>query len=208
MLGRNKSSIRSRRIILKRGKQQHRKVSWTFEEDKFILDFVITKMKSTKLYLTSIDITAKEAKCLNNQLPNRSLNTIHTRWSNQLKLWLLQYYHGTLNCDIETMLASYIDENYNDFESIDWNFVSQKREFSGHTEITLRDIYSKLLFRTKKILLGYQQDLIPKNVAEVTNSYPKLKKKSSAVLLRRQNIINYFEENVGIEMRGQFSDAR
>jgi len=206
ILGRHDSSIRSRRLVLKRGKQ-HRKVSFTFEEDKFILDFVISKMKLSKSSLTSIDMTSKETESLNNQLLNRSLTTIHNRWRNHLKPWLLQYYHGTLNCDIKTMLANFINENHNDFESIDWNSVSQKREFAGHTELTLRGIYSKLLCRTKKILLHYQQDLSPQNVAEVTNSYPILKRKRSAVLLRKQNIINYFEENVGKEMTGQFSDA-
>jgi len=69
------------------------------------------------------------------------LTTVRIRWTASVKPWILQYFNGTLNYDVDPILVNLISVHYNDFASIDWNFVIQRREFAGHTQESLARRY-------------------------------------------------------------------
>ena len=46
------------------------------------------------------------------------------------------------------MLANYLVENFTEFSFIDWSMVVARPEFSGHTEKSLKSIYSHLRYHS------------------------------------------------------------
>ena len=53
----------------------------------------------------------------------RNKDSVRLRWEVRLKVWLKSYYTKTLNLDIKVMLANILADNFEDIDSIDWNFV-------------------------------------------------------------------------------------
>ena len=63
-----------------------------------------------------------------------------------MKPWILQHYSGTLNLDIRRPLANYLADNFEDINAIDWPLVASNSEFAGHTEGSLRYLFTNSLF--------------------------------------------------------------
>ena len=70
----------------------------------------------------------------------RNAQNISRRWECNLKVWLLGYYSKTLNLEVRLMLANLLSEKFETVLSIDWDQVMVYKEFSGHTESSLRKL--------------------------------------------------------------------
>jgi len=106
----------------------------------------------------------------------------------------LQYFSGTLNLPIETILLNFISQQYGDGD-IDWEEVIKVPEFVGHTMFTIRKLYQKLkngACRKYKInindikvqdLLRYTQDKRKRNLSKSKEA-------------RNKHIIDYFAKRI------------
>jgi len=137
-LNRPPMSIRSRCDKIRSGDVKRRKRPWLLIEDQSILDKLIEKFKTSELPLSQLNLPNTEWKNLDIKMKRTS---VRCRWDAYLKPWILQYFNGTLNFNVDPLLVNFISDNYNDFASIDWNFVIQRREFAGHTQESLARRY-------------------------------------------------------------------
>jgi hypothetical protein len=98
--------------------------------------------------------------------------------------------------DIRRLLANFLAENFKDMQSIDWSFVITKSEFAGHTEKSLRFLFTNRIFQYAKINLNQQcEDITLEMIAELVNTafIPGGQKVLGRTLKRQQDIIEYFE---------------
>ena len=111
---------------------------------------------------------------------------------------LLQHYSGTLNFRVHPFLANHVEEKYVDFQSILWNDVASKKEFVGHTAISLKNSVYNLLKTNAMKKFGLKRDEInPKIVAkyarEVYGEGCSIRKN---VMNNQREVIDYFEMKV------------
>merc|ERR1712126_70539 len=127
------------------------------------------------------------------QLKKRLDTSLRSRWEHHLKPWILQHRAGSLNLDITRMLANYLADHFQDIDSIDWPSVAANKEFSGHTEGSLRNVFkSGLLSHTRKNIKAEGSVLTLKDVAEVANS---IRRRNNRVKEERQlEVIQYYEK--------------
>ena len=115
-----------------------------------------------------------------------------------LKVWLLSYYSKTLNLDVRIMLANILADNFDSVSSIDWEQVSHYKEFSGHTERSLRHLFfSNITKSASKHLNVVKSQLTLRQVAEFAEVFyreDKVRKVSKNVQTRQIQIIEYFEK--------------
>ena len=116
-----------------------------------------------------------------------------------MKVWLLGFYSKTLNLDIRIMLADVLASNFQDIDSIDWEFVNTFSEFNGHTVISLRDKFFCTLLRRgaehldiDKTELSLKQISDDANVAYKENDM-KIPEKTK---IRQMKVIDHFESQV------------
>jgi len=197
-LNRSQMSVEHRCKKLKSGKDLLRKPkSWTLIEDQQIIDAVIEKSKSMETSLKNLDLSNKEWKILGSKLER---TCVYVRWNTHLKPWLLQHYHGTLNCNIDSMLVNHVADCYSDCASIDWNKVSQKREFSGHSIQSIKHRYGYLRRKTMDILnfKNYCDIITPRQIADTIGPYNTVVEKKKREK-RQQDVIRYFETHADIK---------
>ena len=188
-------SIDSRIRMLKAGHRKHEYKKFSLSEDLLIMDRMLKELPGKRLedlYMLVDDAT----KELVSTLGKRMVTSLMKRWGVHLKPWILQHYAGTLNLDIKKMLANYIADTFDSFDSIDWALVVKRPEFAGHTLFSLRSLfYGNLFYYTKK-----QQNLAPaevtlRHIADLTNmEHGVMKKVTEGVLLRQMQVIDYFEQ--------------
>ena len=83
---------------------------------------------------------------------------------------MLKYYAGTLNLQVERMLAEYIADTYTDFSEINWPVVAARPDFAGHTEHSLKNIYFQILMKSTKKTLGRTNHVTVAEIAEHTRT--------------------------------------
>ena len=142
-LNRNSGSVHNRIELLKRSDDSiSRWTGFDLTEDLAILETLVLprlqKDKLSNIYFHRQDYGVRE---LTQQLKRGSLDTLTKRWVGMLQPTLLQHYSGTLNLRVERMLANHIVESYRDYSDIRWEEVAARREFAGHTIISLKNIY-------------------------------------------------------------------
>ena len=142
-LKRNYQSVKFRADKVRSGEPRRKIKQWTLVEDRLILDRLIEKSVKSDVPLTQWNLPNQEWKCLGRQFDRRG---VHNRWHRILKPWLLQYFHGTLNFNIDTMLANYIADHFDDINSINWSLV--------------------LLRKTARRLNMKYEDITPRIIAE------------------------------------------
>jgi len=146
-LKRTERSIYYKVRNLKGGKEIKKKFKmFTLLEDLMILEAVLKKLGEESLEV--VNLTPSEWEQVGNE--NGRGDSSRTRWTRKLRPWLLQHFAGTLNLETRRPLANYVAENFTDITSIDWTSVTKKPEFAGHTNISLRYKYSKLLLGAKR----------------------------------------------------------
>ena len=193
-LNRQFSSVKERIRKLKTGDTTKRHKSFTLEEDLVILDAAlehfhqVQSIKETKLL--KLRETSDRLK--------RNILTVYKRWEKILKVWLLGYYSKTLNLDVRIMLTNILADNFDSVSSIDWEQVSHYKEFSGHTERSLRHLFfSNITKSASKHLNVVKSQLTLRQVAEfaeVSCRGDNVTEVPQNVLTRQIQIIEYFEK--------------
>jgi len=188
-------SIINRIAKIKNGSKKRR--GYTLQDDIGILDAVLNHLEENQ---------SVEIKMLN--LPNmsewnivaalygRTEGSLRLRWVTSLQPWILQHYSGTLNLEIRRMLANYLADNFKNIDSIDWQSVSTKTEFAGHTQASLRTVFFNNLYKeTKRNLNDNSEDITLEMVAEYANKAFAQggRKVLDKILTRQKEVIDYFE---------------
>jgi len=182
---------------LKKGTVQNRKRStFTLEEDYCIIDYVLSAVKDN-IKLIELDVNKNTCKLVAEQL-QRNYRTVYKRWNFVLKHWMLSYYCGVLNLNINSMMINYLAPIYQYHDVINWDDVIKRPEFAGHTTGSLVACLSTMLTKAANFLGTNRSELTLKKVAELVNdesisvSTRNLKDKFN----RQQKIITYFEQCV------------
>ena len=126
---------------------------------------------------------------------------MRNRWQGSIQPCLLKFYAGTLNLQVERLLAEHIDETYTDFSEIDWPMVATQPDFAGHTDSSLKNIYFQVLMKTTKKGLERKSNV---SVADIAN-YTKENKPARRIKHNwHKPLIAFFEERteqLGIKIR-------
>ena len=166
--------------------------SFSLEEDFCIIDASIELLKE-KRKLADITVNYQD---LGSSL-GRNPHSAYNRWEKYLKVWLLGYYTKTLNLDIRIMLANVLADNFQDIDSIDWEYVKTFIEFKGHTVRSLRFTFFDSLLRQAAINLEIDKtELSLQQIAEnakICYSKENARKISEPVKIRQMKVIEYFE---------------
>ena len=98
------------------------------------------------------------------------------------------------------MLANVQAANFEDIDSIDWNFVKSFKEFSGHTLVSIRTEFFHYIYkRANRHSKDEKTKLTLKEIAEdaaVTFNKENARKIPASTLERQTEVINYFEKKV------------
>jgi hypothetical protein len=197
MMGRHQSTIRAKvKQIQRQGgivtEERHTRV--TLEEDLVIIDWVVARLQGRKLKDQSI-LSPNDENELAREL-KRSPSTPISRWGENLQLWLLQNAAGTLNLRVEHMLFSHVAECYSQRSDINWDDVTAKPEFAGHTKTSLKRVLYKveiLACSNYGIILN---DISLQQVLNFVENKYRARPASEKKRERQRRVIEYFEERV------------
>ena len=191
VLKRNDNSIVGRLEQLRRGRHLTRRKSFSLHEDKLIIDEAFEKLRETKSLQKTVLSNSKKL----GSTFNRNHWSVDLRWNTQIKTWLLQYYHKTLNLEIRPMLANILADNFDSYKSVNWKFVLKFPELKGHTEESLRLIfYTKMLFYTARNLKLKRSQITLRQVALETERMCLVKRANKVLEKRQADLIDYFEK--------------
>ena len=192
-LDRGYRSIQARIESLQINSGTYRRKTFTFTEDCLILEaLILPRLKIEKL--SKILLSNCHFEKLAADL-NRKLHSVRHRWEGNLQPTLLQYYAGTLNMQVEKILANFIADTFDHFSEINWPLVASRPEFAGHTEQSLKNMYfQELLSSTRKILGNQDDEVTPRQVAEHTREKNPAWRKNKEK--QQQALIAFFEREV------------
>ena len=192
-LDRGYRSIQARIESLQINSGTYRRKTFTFIEDCLILEtLILPRLKIEKL--SKILLSNCHFEKLAADL-NRKLHSVRHRWEGNLQPTLLQYYAGTLNMQVEKILANFIADTFDHFSEINWPLVASRPEFAGHTEQSLKNMYfQELLSSTRKILGNQDDEVTPRQVAEHTREKNPAWRKNKEK--QQQALIAFFEREV------------
>ena len=193
-LNRDYASVRDRIVKLKTGVSTRVHKSFTLEEDQVILDAALEHFQQVQ--------SIKETNLLNlreiSDRLKRNTKSVRYRWENMLKVWLLGYYSKTLNLDVRIMLGNILADNFDSVSTIDWEQVSHYKEFSGHTDRSLRMLFFSNLAASASLNLNVvKSQLTLRQVAEFAEVHYRgdnVMKVPQNVQTRQMQIIEYFEK--------------
>jgi len=196
ILKRTVNSITRRIYVLQKGAAKKRtKTTFTFTEDKMIIDEAIKHFEKCKILRETVIQNPHE---LSQQL-NRNYVSIEQRWSVRIRSWLLQYYNKNLNLEIRPMLADFVYRHFDSVKTIDWEFLTKSKEFSGHTDVSLRLLfYSRIVHYAAKFFKKPSYELTLKEI----NSYAKSELMNKSVYFspqfekRQMDCIEYFVSEI------------
>jgi len=194
-MNRTYRSVTNRIDKLKSGSQKRR--YYTLAEDICILDAVLKHVEENQsVEIEMLNLPNPSEWKIIAALLGRFERAVRTRWVNSLQPWILQHYSGTLNLEIRRMLANYLADNFKNIDSIDWQSVSTKTEFAGHTQASLRTVFFNNLYKeTKRNLNDNSEDITLEMVAEYANKAFAQggRKVLDKILTRQKEVIDYFE---------------
>jgi len=193
-LKRKDMSIRNRIEKLKTGKTCRERRLYTLVEDIVVLDAVLKHLDEHQS-LEMLNLPYSDWKRVGDLIGSHPRH-VTLRWVNHLKPWILQHNSGTLNLDIRRMLANYVADNFKDINSIDWPSVAAKKEFAGHTQASLRNVFFTAIFQeTKRNLNAFTEDITLDMVADFANKTFATggRKVRDTILTRQKEVVAYFE---------------
>jgi len=203
-LGRDSKSVMNRVDKLKTGESRKIFRQYSLAEDIFIMEAVLKHLSGNSLESLSLHKDSEWVR-IGKEI-GRPRGT-RQRWEFSLKPWLLQHFSGTLNLDIRRMLANYLAEHFEDINSVDWGQVSKKPKFAGHSQASLRNVFSYLFKLTKEKLKVDSGEVSLENVADFANEAYRenaARKPSENKLKRQEEVISFFEtyiQKFNIEFR-------
>ena len=193
-LNRSRASVRDRIEKIKTGVYTREYKAFTLQEDLVIIDAAVEHFSQVK--------SIKKTNLLNHKQTAESLQrnsrSVYHRWEKILKVWLLSHQSKTLNLDVRLMLANVLVDNFDSISSIDWGQVSNCKEFSGDTEVSLRGLFFAYMmknaaehFKVDRSKLTLRQVA---EAAEVAYSSGNVMRVSGKIEERQIKIIEYFEK--------------
>ena len=193
-LKRNPQTIKNRIKKLEfTGTSTRNNKSITLEEDLLIIDAAIQILVEKKEKLAQLSLNFNDLGISLVRHPD----SVYKRWERNLRVWLLGFYSKTLNLDIRIMLANVLADNFQDIDSIDWEYVKTFIEFKGHTVRSLRFTFFDSLLRQAAINLEIDKtELSLQQIAEnakICYSKENARKISEPVKIRQMKVIEYFE---------------
>ena len=200
-LSRGNRSIQMRIESLKLNNGIHRYKNYSQTEDFTILETLILPRLLKQEKLSEIVLSNCHYEQIAKDL-NRRVHSVRNRWQGSLQPCLLKYYAGTLNLQVEKMLAEHIGDTYTDFSEINWPVVAERPDFAGHTERSLKNMYFQVLMNTTKKGLKRKSDVTVAEIAKYIREN-KLARKINAYKWQ-QPLISFFQqrtEQLGIKIR-------
>ena len=194
ILDRCQQSVRDRIKKLKlTGEGRATTKMYTLEEDMVIMDAAVEKYREVKS-LKDTTLSAATIESLSQDL-KRDERSVSCRWEHHLKVWLLGYNSQTLNKEVRLILANLLVEKFESVHSIDWDQVTEYKEFSGHTESSLRRLLCHELMDTAaRHFKTPKSNLTLKQIAEVAKiKYSDGRKAPDKLRKRQDAIIEYWE---------------
>ena len=108
-----------------------------------------------------------------------------------------RHYNKTLNLEIRPMLARVLADNFSSISSIEWGRVLHHREFSGHTDKTLRTVFYSMILPNAARRLGIGKfELTLEQIAGDAEANYKGSTVSKRVERRQREVLEYFENAV------------
>lgn len=194
-LDRGYRSIQARIESLQINSGVYRRKRFSFTEDCVILDtLILPRLKKEKLSKILLSNCHFEKLAID---LNRKLHSVRHRWEGNLQPTLLQFYAGTLNMQIEKMLANFIADTFHNYKEINWPEVAARPDFAGHTEQSLKNMYFQELLSSTRKKLGIQGDednVTLRQVAEHTRDKQRAWRKNKEKW--QQALIAFFERRV------------
>ena len=196
-LTRSYRSVQQRVGILKTSNGVRSPRPYSLIEDLKIVDGVVENLSGKTLEEINLYRNGVAAQ-IESSLGRTGSLTVLSRWTQKLLPWILQHYSGTLNLEIRRMLTNYLEVNFDSIESIDWGLVAAKPDFVGHTQGSLRKIFTYVCSKTKAKFNLEFRELTLRHIADFANeAYGENKKKIPSTILKRQRqVIEYFELSI------------
>ena len=194
-LNRYPQSIVTRIYYLKTGRNHK---DFTKEEDMMIIDAVIEKLiqKDRKDFNFDIIQNPKDLITVAGVL-KRVKFSVYDRWMRFLRVTLESYVQKTLNLDIKPLLANYLADNFKSIDDINWQDVLKTKEFSGHSEFSLRKLFWNSLVRNASSKLSLTRfEISLKQIAQFASCQSKQQQKKPPKKFeqRQKFIIDYVEK--------------
>ena len=191
-LDRGFRSIQNRIESLKLNGGIHKYKNYSLSEDYLILDtLIIPRLKQEKL--SRIVLSNCHYEKLAMELKRR-LHSVRNRWQGSIQPCLLKHYAGTLNLEVEKMLANHIADTYTDFSEINWPTVAALPDFAGHTEHSLKNMYFQVLMKSTKKALERNNHVTLAEIAKHTmENKPAWKVNKDKW---QQPLISYFQKRI------------
>merc|ERR1719481_77165 len=112
-----------------------------------IMDTVLKKRcQGSKLRDMKV-LAVSDWKELTTRLGRNDWKYVEKHWFSIIQPCLLKYFAGTLNLNINPLLVSYIQDNFQN-STINWNKVLEVKEFAGHTLRSISTLYDKIKSNT------------------------------------------------------------
>lgn len=193
IMKRTPASIKLRIYCLQRGKisKKRSKKVFSLTEDKMIIDEAIKHLMKCKSLRETV---IQDAHKFSQQF-KRNFSAVEQRWSVSIRSWLLQFYNKNLNLEIRPMLADLVCRNFNSVKSIDWEVVAKSPEFSGHTDVSLRQVfYSKTLNNAARFFKKPTYEVTLEEISTYARDHylDKNIKLAHELEKRQMNCIDYF----------------
>jgi len=195
ILNRKQASVTQRIHKLKlTGVSEMHHVRFSFEEDMIIIDKVLDKLKSSDKGLREI-ITFPSDIFEVGTLLKRSHQSVYEHWKSIILTTILGHYNKCLNLDIKLMLANFLASNFQTTSEINWKIVLSQPEFSGHTEISVKKVFHRLVYKSSKYFSVDKLQVTCQQIAQYTRANEELLLKvGTKKRLRQIDIIEYFEK--------------
>ena len=197
-LNRPYKSIQHRIVKLQTGTSKREYRPFTLQEDLLIVDNAVESFQTCRSCRSLQEVQLSDHESLAKSLKRHS-KSVYERWNTQIKIWLLQYRQKTLHLEIRQMLVSVLVKNFDSIKSIDWNSVLPIKEFSGHTESSIKRVFfTKIVHQLARHLGVDRTKMTLQQIAAASSDFkfsdPNRKKQQ-----RQNEIIDYFEKLVEVK---------
>ena len=192
LLNREYASVRDRIAYLKAGKRKRIRKAYTLNEDKLIVDHILDILPSSGKDIRSVAILKEDFNDVSLIL-KRKRKSVMERWNRVMLPIVLSYHEKTLNLDIRMLFLNHLADTYDSVSSIDWDEVLKKKEFSGQTKASLRNILSTQVRLASEFLSQPKNVISFKQMAVAAASYMNDQRLEIVRNKRKTDLIKYFD---------------
>ena len=195
ILHRNHASVEQRiKKLMLTGVSKMNSKRFSLEEDMIIIDTVLDKFEKSDKSLEDVVKFPSDIIELGSLL-QRTHQSVFERWKAILLSTLLGHYRKSLNLDVKSMLANFLLDNFTSNSCIDWNLVLKQPEFSGQTELMIKKVYHRLVYKASKQYSVDKMEVTLEQIAEHANNDNSVKRFNDRMRKRQIDIVEYFENS-------------